>query len=1096
MKESLLLTLLCICITFGGVFAQDRTVTGKVTSAEDGSPLPGVNVVIKGSAIGTVTDLNGEYSLSVAPESTLVFSFIGLTTVEVVVGSRSIIDVKMEQDVQQLGEVVVTAANIKRETRSLGYTVSSIDGEKIAMKAEPDALRSLQGKIPGVNILSTSGAPGSATRITIRGAKSFFGNNQPLFIVDGIPFDNTYYTSSNEVTDGAPYGSRAGDLDPNNIESINILPSGAAAALYGVRAANGVIVITTKAGSSRASRKGLEISYSSGFAIEQIANLPEYQNKYGTGSYFDYAEANGSWGPAFDRPGPGVNYKIDGTFVPNGGEVDSIPYWTSYAAIFTDHPKMVPYRAYPNNVKDFFRSGKVYDNSITVRGGNEKSVFTAVVSRTKQDGYIPYSEYNRTNISIGGNTELENGFRVGGTMSFINALQKGPLTGYGSAEQVSASILSRILFPGRNWDITGQPYEDPNTKAQVFFLGDAADNPYYSAKYNGLRSEVNRVAANVTAGYDITSWLSADYRIGINTYTDRRKEVTRKGSVGAAGIGQIILNDIYFQEIESTLMLTGEKSFSEDFSLKAILGTNVNQRTGDNQRVRGVGAIAFDIDDIDNFNDVTPYGSGSTAIPGYYRSRLIGVFGDVSLGYKDFAFINLTGRNDWSSTLPKGKWSFFYPSVSASFVFTDAFDISSNVLTSGKFRASWSKVGNDAPVYSLYPVYRLNFSYSSGLVGALPSNDLPFDGQPGATADPTIYDPSLTPEFTKSIELGLDLALFQDKVNLKVTAYDIRTTDQIAPISLPDETGYNQLVTNFGETSNKGIEIGIDATPITLPNGFSWNIFATFTKNRNYIEALIPGVDEIVLRPLYGGQVVPVIAVGQPYGVLKGTYNLRDDEGNLLIDPATGLAIISGDYKFLGDPNPDFLASLGTGFSYKGITLSCLWNYRHGGDLYSQTTQFYIGRGVTRDTEDREGYFIVPGVYGDTNTRLPILDDGGAKIPNTTAVLLNDVYFQTSGGSFAVNSSDEMSIWDATVIRLSEVSLAYTLPKTLLQKTPFGNVSIAFTGRNLWYKAPNFPKYTNFDPETNSFGSQNYTGLEFNSAPSVKRYGVNLSVTF
>lgn len=1090
MKNALLLTLLCTCITCGGVFAQDRTVTGKVTSAEDGSALPGVNVVIKGSAIGTVTDVNGVYSLSIPAGSTLVFSFIGLTSVEEVVGDRTIVDVRMTQDVQQLGEVVVTAAGIERQTRALGYMVTNISGDQLALRSEPDALRSLQGKVPGVNILSTSGAPGSATRITIRGNKSFFGNNQPLFVVDGIPFDNTYYTSSNELTDGAPYGGRIGDLDPNNIESINILPGGAAAALYGVRAANGVVVITTKAGSSRASKKGLEISYSSGFAIEQIANLPEYQNKYGTGSRSQYAEANGSWGPAFDRPGPGVNYAADGSVTPNGSEVDSIPYWASYAAAFPDHPAMVPYRAYPNNVSDFFRNGKVYDNSITIRGGNEKSVFTAVASRLKQDGYIPFSEYGRTNISVGGNTELDNGFSVGGNISFINAVQKGPLTGYGSANQTSASVLSRVLFPGRNWDISGQPYEDPATRGNVFFLGAAADNPYWSARYNGLRSELNRVAANLSVGYDITDWLSANYKIGINTYNDRRKEVTRKGSVGAAGIGQLITDDIYFQEIESNLLLTADRPINDDVSFKAILGFNVNQRTTENQQVRALNSVAFDIDDLDNFNSVTPFGGT------YSRRRLLGVFGDVSVGYKDYLFLNVTGRNDWSSTLPKNKRSFFYPSVSTSFIFTDAFDLSSNVLTSGKIRAAWSRIGNDAPVYSLYSIYNLNFSNSSGLLGSIPGNDLPFRGQPGATAGIDVFDENLTPEFTTTIELGADFALFQDKVNVKVTVYDIRTTDQIAPISLADETGFNQLTTNFGEMSNKGIEIGIDATPVTLSNGFSWNIFGTFTRNRNYVEELMPGVNEIVLRPLYGGQVVPILAAGRPYGALKGTYNLRDEDGNMLIDPATGLAIQSQDQKYLGDPNPTFLASLGTGFSFKGFNLSMLWNYRHGGDLYSSTTQFYLGRGVTRDTEDREGYFIVPGVYGDTNTNLPLLDENGQKIPNTTSVLLNDVYFQTAGGSFAINSADEMSIFDATVIRLSEVSLGYTFPKILLSKTPFGSASITFTGRNLWYKAPNFPKYTNFDPETNSFGSQNYTGLEFNSAPSVKRYGVNLALTF
>jgi len=1089
MRKILLASCLLLTLAWSHVMAQERTVTGVITSSEDGATLPGVNVVLKGSTSGTVTDVDGKYRLTIpATGGVLVFSFIGLTTQEIEIGERSAVDIQMKPDITQLGEVIVTAAGIERESKALGYAVGTVAGDKLAQRSEPDVLRSLQGKVPGVNILSSSGAPGSATRITIRGNKSLFGNNQPLFVVDGIPFDNSYSTSSNELTDGAAYSSRIADIDPNNIESMSILPGGAAAALYGVRASNGVVVITTKSGSSRASRKGLEMSFNSGFAIEQIANLPDYQNKYGTGSRGNYGEANGSWGPAFDRPGDGVNYNADGTITPNGSSMDSIPYWSAYANEFPDHAGYVPYKAYPNNAKDFFQNGKVWDNSISISGGNEKSVLTLVASNMRQEGYIPYSEFMKTNISLGGTTQLQNGFHVGGNLSYINTEQKGPLSGYGQAGQVSASVLSRILFPGRNWDIQGQPYETEDHR-NVFFLGAAADNPYYSAKYNGLRSQVNRVAASINLGYDVTDWLSFNYKIGVNTYNDRRKEVTRRGSVGAAGIGQLITDEIYYQEIESNLIVTFNKDIAPELSLKVIGGYNVNQRTGENQQVRAVNSIAFDIDDIDNFNSVTPFGGT------YYRRRLMGLFGDVSLGWRDYLFLNLTGRNDWSSTLPASKRSFFYPSVSASFIFTDALGIESNILTSGKIRAAWSRVGNDAPVYSLYPTYSLNLGNSSGQVGAVRGNDLPFLGQPGATTGTTVYDPNLTPEFTTTIEFGAELAFFNSRASLKATYYDIRTTDQIAPISLPDESGFNQFITNFGEVSNKGLEIGLDATPVKLSNSFTWNIYGTFTRNRNMVESLTQGIDEIVLRALYGGQVTPVLAVGQPYGMLKGTTNVRDDEGNFLIDPSTGLLIQSTDLTYIGNPNPKYLMSLGTSFGFKGITLSCLWNYRHGGSLWSATNQFYLGRGVTRDTEDREGTFIVPGVWGNTNTLEPILRDG-EKIPNTTQVLLNDVYFQTAGGSFAINSADENSLYDATVIRLSEVGLSYDFPKTLLSKTPLGSLSISFTGRNLFYKAPNFPRHSNYDPETSSFGSQNYTGIEYNAAPSVKRYGVNLRVTF
>lgn len=1089
MRKYLLLTFICYVLALNQVFAQERSVSGKVTSKEDGSALPGVNVVIKGTTIGTVTDVDGLYRISILQnDATLQYSFIGLSTMEVEVGNKEVIDVQLQADIHQLGEVVVTAAGIERQVKGLGYSVENIEGEKLSQKSEPDVLRSLQGKIPGVNILSTSGAPGSSTRITIRGNKSFFGNNQPLFIVDGIPFDNSYSATSNDLLNGAAYSSRLADLDPNNIASMNVLKGGAAAALYGVRASNGVVVITTKSGSSRASKKGLEITYASSLSFEKIANLPDYQNKYGNGSKGDYAEANGSWGPAFNHSGPAVSYHTDGTVTPNTSGVDSIDYWKAYAGVFPNNPKQVPYRAYPNNVKDFFNTGVVLENSISVTGGNDKSVLSLVASRLKQNGYIPNSEFGRTNISLGGTTHLDNGLIIGGNLSYINTIQRGPLSGNGDATIASSSAFSRILYPGRNWDIQGQPYENPSTKGQVFFLGSTADNPYWSTKNNGIRSNVDRIIANVNANYDLRDWLNVSYRIGINSYTDRRKEVTRKGSVGS-NLGQIILDDYYFQEIESTLLLTVNKNITPDITFKAIAGHNINQRTYDQQSIKGVGAIAFDIDDIDNYNNVTRNGGD------YQRRRLYGVFGDVTFGYKDYLFLSATGRNDWSSTLPVSKRSFFYPSVSSSFVFSEAFGVPSEILSSGKIRAAWSKVGNDAPVYSLYPTYNLNFGASSGAVGSLPDNDLPFRGQAGATKGITVYDPNLTPEFTREIELGTDLQFFNNRAGIQFTWYDKLSTNQIAPIALPDETGFNQYITNFGAISNRGVEIGLQVTPVKLNNGFSWDVMATYTRNKNEVVSLVAGVNEIIMRNLYGGQVTPVLQAGQPYGILKGTYNVRDDAGNLLIDPATGLAIQSNDFKVIGNPNPNFIASLSNTFKFKGLALSFLFNYRDGGSLYSNTNQFYLGRGVTRDTENREGYFVVPGVYGNTNTLTPILKDG-KEIPNTTQVILNDVYFQTAGGSFGINGADEVSIFDATVIRLSEVTLGYTVPKSLLTKTPFGAISLILTGRNLWYNAPNFPKHSNFDPETSTFGAQNYTGIEYTSAPSVKRYGINLRVTF
>ncbi|CAN5251282.1 SusC/RagA family TonB-linked outer membrane protein [soil metagenome] len=1061
------------------VRAQERTVSGRVTSVEGGEGLPGVNVIVKGTTVGTTTDIDGNYNISV-PEgaTTLVFSFIGLTTQEMVIGNRSVVDVRMSPDVQQLSEVIVTAVGIERERRALGYSVENIKAEQIQQVSEPDALRALQGKVPGVNIIGSSGVPGSATRITIRGNSSFFGNNQPLFVVDGIPFDNSANTTSFQLTGGGAYGSRIADLDPNNIESMTVLKGAAAAALYGSRAANGVIVVTTKSGSGRAGRTGLEIAVNSSYSIENLANLPDYQNKYGAGTGFNYSNVNGSWGPAF--PGT-VNYPTS----------ETIPHWYGVPAFAAAFPEFqgttVPYRAYPDNVKDFFQTGNVFENSITVGGGNETANISAVVSKMGQEGFIPFSSFDRTTISLGANAVLGNGFTVGGNVSYITSVQEGPAGGASNAVG-NASAFGRTMIMARNWDLHGQPFENPLDRSNVFFVGTGqSTNPLWSVRYDGFSSNVDRATANMNAGYDIFDWLSVSYKIGVNQYTQRNREWYRPGSRGADGLGQVINDDIRFQEIESNLLLTATRNLTDDISIRAILGHNVNQRTTDQQSVQGTEMVDFNIIDIDNTNSVIPNGGD------YVRRRLFGIFGDVTLGYRDWAYLTLTGRNDWSSTLPVDNQSFFYPAVSASLIFTEALNMNSPVLTIGKLRASWSRVGNDANPYSLVPTFSINLSPGSNLQASLPDNDFPFRGVPGATLGNTVFDPNLTPEFTTEIELGTQLEFFNNRLGLDVTIYKRSTTDQIGLISIPVVTGFSAVFTNFGELENKGIELGINATPVALANGFNWSLYGTFTHNKNTVISLAPGVEEVTIRPLFGGGVTPVLRPGQEYGLLRGTRSARDDEENLLINPATGLLIPDPVPGIIGNPNPDFIVGLTNTFSFRGFTLSGVIDWRQGGDIYSVTTNSLLGRGVTKDTEDREVNKIIPGVLGDANTAEPIRDEGGNKIPNRRQVEENALWF---GESFGINGADEWSVYDGTTIRLREISVGYRLPQALMDRTPFGSASISLTGRNLWYNAPNFPKHTNFDPETNTFGAANFQGLEFQNAPSVRRMGVNIRFTF
>ncbi|MEO7990329.1 MAG: SusC/RagA family TonB-linked outer membrane protein [Chryseolinea sp.] len=1069
MRKFLLASFFCLfCLPW--VLAQQRSISGKVTSSEDGSALPGVNVVLKGTTTGTVTDANGAFVLSVpASGGILMFSFIGLSTQETEISTRSVVDVTMEPDATQLGEVVVTGANIERDKKSIGYRLESVGGNKLQQVSEADPLRALQGKVAGVNIIGSSGVPGSSTRITMRGNRSLLGNNQPLIVVDGIPFDNTQTNTSNQLVGGGAYGSGLAAIDPNNIETMNILPpGGAGAALYGVRAANGVIIITTKTGASRASRKGLEVSVNSSYSVEEISGLPEYQNKYGTGTGFTFAQSNGSWGAPF--PGT-VAYPT----------ITTQPYWNEYAIAFPDHPATVPYRAYPNNVKDFFNKGTLWENSITLSGGNEKSTFTTTISNTDQTGIVPESGFKRTNISIGANTVLANKLTIGGTMSYNVRDQHGPPGGASNAIG-NGSAFARTLYLGRNWDMQGQPFEDPLTRESIFFVArTTATNPYWSAKYDGFETKESRTIGNLNVNYDFTDWLNLSYRIGLTHFDQKNQEWFRPGGRAVGGVGQVTDDYVSSTEIESFLMLNFNKQLGNDLTLKAFVAHNINQRTRNQQSYIGTGLIDFDIIDIDNTTSVLNNGGI------YTQRRLVGVLGEFQLQYKDYLFFTLNGRNDWSSTLPKANRSFFYPAVSTSFIFSEALNLPTNVLSMGKIRVSYARVGNDAAPYLLNNTYTLNPQFVSQSV------QFPFQGIPGTTLGDVTTDPNLTPEFTNTLEIGTQLQFFNSRASLDLSVYSSLTTNGIAQQSYPSVSGYTSYLTNFGDVSNKGIEIGLNVTPVSLPNSFTWDVNLNFTHNRNVVKKLAPGVDEIVIQNLFGGGITPVLRAGEEYGIMRGSVDARDDEGNLLIDPATGQLLRSRNPAIVGNPNPDFIAGMTNTFGYKGIRLSVLFDWRQGGDIYSTTINQQLGRGVTRDTENREINYIIPGVIGDANTNEPVLDAEGNKIPNNIMIEANDLYF---GESFGTGSADEWSMFDGTTFRLREVILGYTLPKSMLAKTPFGSVSLSITGRNLWYKAPNFPKYSKFDPETSTFGTSNAQGFEFDNVPSVRRYGVNLRFTF
>ncbi|MEP2771128.1 MAG: SusC/RagA family TonB-linked outer membrane protein [Fulvivirga sp.] len=1103
MKKLLLFFGFSFIVSFA--IAQERTVSGKVTSVEDGTSLPGVNVILKGTTNGTVTDIDGNYKLNVPSDGgTLVFSFIGLATEEVEIGSRSVIDLQMSSDVQQLSEVVVTAVGIEREKKALGYSVATVDAEQMQQKSEPDPLRAMQGKMPGVNITGGGGAPGQGTKINIRGMSSITGNTQPLFIVDGIPFDNSVNASSG-ADENSVFSNRAFDLDPNNIESISVLKGAAASALYGSRATNGVIVITTKA-AKKGVRKGLEITYNGSVNFEEISGIPDYQDVYTQGSNQVYNGGFiGNWGAPFpnhvDRLNAqyGTNYTKsygvypDGTPYPEGTAPNPINnrfpgLFPEFVQDYNGTDVSAPYEIKPNDIiGGYFDTGVVTEHAVSISSGSEKASINGGFSRMNNESYIPNAESTRTTINFGGNGQLDNGLFLSGTINYSNTFQQAPQSGGSAFNDYFAgpgnnfngggSIFARLFYLPRNFDLNGLPFENPVDGSNVFYR--ALDNPRWIAKYNLYTSDVNRAYGSLTASYDITDWLTVLARGGMNTYHDSRRSVVRSGGIQWPN-GFVWTEDISFLEQYYDFTATINKDINSDLNINALFGLNLQERELTRRKVTGNNIISDGIDDKGLYRtDAT-----STQIVDYDFSslrRLYALYSSITVGYKDFAYLTLTGRNDWSSTLPQGNNSYFYPSASLSTIISEIVDLPA-FWSFAKVRLAWAKVGNDADPYNTGIVYSIGTPFT-------PSGGSPINR---ASLGNRLGNSDLKPEFTTEYEVGLESQFVDNRIGLDVTYFNRTSTDLILFSELPRSSGYTEEVVNLGELNNSGWEIGLDLTPLRLSNGFTWNSYFAFTKFKTEVINAGPSGEVLLGGP--SSTLGTIFRDGAPYGQIFGSENARDDEGNLLIDPNTGLPFALPTSDIIGDPNPDFTLGWTNSFSFKGITLRALVDWRQGGDFYSFTAASLLLRGQLKISEDREGLRVVPGVLGNTQTFEPILDENNNKIQNTVAITAFDSHFSNGWGAYG---QDEVNIYDGTVIRLREISLGYSVPKSILAKTPFGSASISISGRNLWYNAPNLLEGLNLDPEVlGETPDSNVQGFEYGTAPTTKRYGVNLSLTF
>ncbi|AWW32131.1 SusC/RagA family TonB-linked outer membrane protein [Echinicola strongylocentroti] len=1042
----------------------ERDLKGLVKDAL-GETLPGVNVMVKGTTMGTVTDIDGEFSISIPDEEEiiLVFTFVGFGSQEIAVSDQSFLEVVMEDDVQGLNEIVVTAAGIERNSNTLGYSVSTLNSDEVSQRNEPDPIRSLTGKIAGVNIQGGGGVAGGTTNITIRGNSSLGNNNQPLFVVDGVPFDNSSFgpvDGENQTQSAQSTTNRSFDIDPNNIASMTVLKGAAAAALYGSRAANGAIIITTKTGST--GRKGFEITFNSSYSQERISGLPEYQRVFGQGTSWDY------------RPG------VYGSYGSPYSSRETIPHPLSPSYTSEDFPEFyqadgvtpleVPYQSYAGeSQKDFFRVGNLLENAISINTGNEKGGLMIGVSRMDNKGIVPGNEVSRTSFNVGGNADLENGFYVRGTISYVKTNQQSPPIGGRS------SVMENLLYLANSYDLTNLPYEHPLTGDNVFYR--AIDNPYWSVENSLSTSEVNRYYGNISLGNQITPWLDVKNTFGFNGYTDERTSVLGQGSSRYAP-GAINTDHIFRQELDNTLLVTAELNPTENWSFRAILGNNINQRLTRRTAFQGDQIIVRGIDDIRNTTTIT-----LADIPNnqaLVKQRYYAFFADLTFDYKTFASINFVGRNDVSSTLPAENRSYLYGGVNGSFEFTEAFNLNGRTVNFGSLRIGYTKVGNEARPYQTINVFNANREF--GGLGS-PFSNANNSNVSTQTMSDLMTNSELQPEFITEFEVGSEIRLWQSLVTLDVTYYNKKSTSQIFVVNAAPSSGYLTRIINLGETSNKGVEIGLSASPLMSDNGLNWNINANFTRNRNKVEDIGD-----FAQLTYGGN---VHIAGMPYGMIYGTGYARDQDGEILVNPQTAKPIASASSIPIGDPNPDFMLGFSNSLSWRGINFNFLFDWKQGGDILSTTIGQMYARGMIKDSEDRP-HMIHQGVMGDVNTRTPLLDENGNTIPNNTAISYNE-YFFSSG--FGPGGLDAANVFDATVIRLREVSLGYEFPKSLLASTPFGSVNISLSGRNLWYLAPNTPEAMNYDPEL-STSSSNNMGYDQLGVPPTKRYGVNLSVSF
>lgn len=1059
--------------------AQVTTVRGIVTTEEDGEPVIGASVIVKGTSLGTVTDVNGRFELSGFPPSAtrLLISYISLMAKEVAIAPQ--VSVTLKSDTHLLDEVVVTALGISREKKALGYTAQEVKQNALVQGKDNNLLNSLSGKIAGVRITNTQGDVGSS-RIVIRGETSIAGENQPLFIVDGIPVDNSQL---NARSSGRDFKNAIADLNPEDIKTLTVLKGPNAAALYGARAAHGAIVITTKGGDKR--QKGIGITLHSSTQVSFVATLPEFQNLFGQGAggRFSYVDGKGA----------GVNDGVDESWGPRLDIGLLIPQFDS--PLDADGNRVAtPWVSHPNNVRDYFRMGISTNSGISVARGDDKYQFRVGYNYEKQVSIVPDAGTNKTNISLNTDYHLAKWIVVGATANYIVYTAPslpGSATPSGSNVRSNSPMLQFLWF-GRQVDTNSLKADYTRNWNSSYY-----DNPFWSASYNTQSQERHRLIGDLHAEFRLTDGLNVRFRTSTDWYNDRRKSKVKWGSAGAGSPYGSYAEDAYtVKENNTEVLATYIKQLNKNWGIDALLGFNVRNKQYENNYQAAPRLAVADLYTLTNSRDPL------TSSNDFYRLRQYGLYGSIQLDYRRWAFLNITGRNDWSSTLPVDNNSYFYPSVTASVLLSEAFGWRSKAVNYLKIRGGWSQVGADANPYQLATVF---------------TSETAFNGNPLQSSSTIGMNPNLKPEKTSSIEAGFEAAFWDNRLYLDFTYYKTDSRNQILKLATTAASGYTSQVRNAGHIRNRGYEIQLGAVPIQTSKGFRWNLDLNYGANSSKVVKLD---DEglITSYQLYSSGIQILASVSEAYGTLFGTSYVRDANGNVVVD-ANGLPKISTTNKTLGKFTPDWTGGISNTFSYRSLSLSFLIDASVGGSIFSNTNKTGKYTGVLANTlsgRDAEhgGLWYYTAAMGN-NVRLPespsysVSSDGlyYAQVNEQSTRVYQDgimVEGVTESGSkneevvsaekyyHRIYSIAEANVYDASYVKLREVALSYRLPRLWTQKLHLQEASVTLTGRNLWTIYKSVP---NIDPES-ALTTGNAQGVEAYSLPTTRSFGVNLSVKF